>query len=677
MANNPYVNKVVFGGQTVIDLSTDTVTSSDDILAGKVGHLRDGSVVTGTASGGDQHGTIWQDGQGYVHLDDESGIALQSKTANPTESQQVIEADTGYYALDKVTVGAISATYVGSEIARKSSSDLTVSGATVTAPAGYYSSSASKAVATGTAGTPTATKGTVSNHAVTVTPSVTNTTGYISGGTKTGTSVSVSASELVSGTYSVNSSGTKDVTNYASISVPAGTEGTPTATKGSVSNHSVSVTPSVTNTGGYISGTTKTGTAVTVSASELVSGTKTITENGTGIDVTTYASVNVQIGQTYTATITSAGSSSSAYINYKNVKYYTVGTFTFTAEDNFSVVATGNVGGKITYNDDVYNVTSKSFTFPNSDITISMSTGSTGKVNIQTSMLPITANGKHTVNGYDRVNVSVTPTLLTKNITANGTYNASSDSADGYSSVTVNVSGGGGAKLGALRSDAELIKTWSGDYLAVSDLGANIPAYSTSSTSVLSTSQLPDSVTLDLSSYRYIICIRRVITPVYATVINTKGRCEYTFRAATFEVVYFPAGCFSENNHNDSYSIPLVNEYFGIVYQTAPSAAYLAANTQTSLSSIYGVHDGTPLIGNFMTLSWSNPTMTITALRPALYMRQSNTYFTQEHWENVSDIRMQYVTEIWRVPKGGVDGFNIQSQTNHILDCVMNERELT
>lgn len=32
------------------------------------------------------------------------------------------------------------------------------------------------------------------------------------------------------------------------------------------------------------------------------------------------------------------------------------------------------------------------------------------------------------------------PVLTTKTITANGTYNASSDSADGYSSVTVNVS---------------------------------------------------------------------------------------------------------------------------------------------------------------------------------------------------------------------------------------------
>lgn len=36
------------------------------------------------------------------------------------------------------------------------------------------------------------------------------------------------------------------------------------------------------------------------------------------------------------------------------------------------------------------------------------------------------------------------PTLITKSITANGTYNASSDNATGYSSVTVNVQASGG-----------------------------------------------------------------------------------------------------------------------------------------------------------------------------------------------------------------------------------------
>lgn len=110
-------------------------------------------------------------------------------------------------------------TDITGNIVSKSSSDLTVSGATVTAPAGHYASAASKAVASGTAGTPTATKGAVSNHSVTVTPSVTNSTGYITGGTKTGTAVTVSASELVSGSETKTANGTYDVTNLASLVV--------------------------------------------------------------------------------------------------------------------------------------------------------------------------------------------------------------------------------------------------------------------------------------------------------------------------------------------------------------------------------------------------------------------------------------------------------------------------
>ena len=176
---------------------------------------------------------------------------------------------------------------------------------------------ATATVAAGTEGTPTATKGAVSSHSVTVTPSVTNTEGYISGGTHTGTGVSVSASELVSGTYTVDSSGTKDVTNYASASVPSGTAGTPSATKSAVSDHSVTVTPSVTNSTGWITGSTKTGTAVSVTAAELVSGSETKTINGTYdvtnlaeivVDVSGGGSSSIQVG-TKTATLSAAASS--------------------------------------------------------------------------------------------------------------------------------------------------------------------------------------------------------------------------------------------------------------------------------------------------------------------------------------------------------------------------------
>lgn len=47
-------NKVTAGNQTLIDLSQDTVTSASDIVSGKVGHLADGTQVTGTGGGGVQ-----------------------------------------------------------------------------------------------------------------------------------------------------------------------------------------------------------------------------------------------------------------------------------------------------------------------------------------------------------------------------------------------------------------------------------------------------------------------------------------------------------------------------------------------------------------------------------------------------------------------------------------------
>ena len=57
--------------------------------------------------------------------------------------------------------------------------------------------------------------------------------------------------------------------------------------------------------------------------------------------------------------------------------------------------------------------------------------------------LSITQNGNNIdVTQYASVSVSVSGgggTLITKSITENGTYNASSDNADGYSSVTVTV----------------------------------------------------------------------------------------------------------------------------------------------------------------------------------------------------------------------------------------------
>lgn len=148
-----------------------------------------------------------------------------TKTVSPTESEQTAVAS-GVYTTGAVKVGAISSTYVGSGITRRTSTDLTASGATVTVPSGYYSSQVTKSVASGTAGTPSATKGSVSNNQISITPTVTNTTGYITGGTKNGTAVTVKASDLVSGSTDITENGNNiDVTNLKTVNVNVPTSG--------------------------------------------------------------------------------------------------------------------------------------------------------------------------------------------------------------------------------------------------------------------------------------------------------------------------------------------------------------------------------------------------------------------------------------------------------------------
>ena len=154
---------------TAVDLSDDTVTAAH-LETGYTAHDANGNAIVGQLNPG---------GGGTVNLQ------TKSVTYTPTTSQQsdTVTYGSGYDGLEKVNVTV-------------------------------------NAMPSGTAGTPSATKGTVSNHAISVTPSVTNTTGYITGSTKTGSAVTVSASELVSGTLQISQNGTGiDVTNYQKVDV--------------------------------------------------------------------------------------------------------------------------------------------------------------------------------------------------------------------------------------------------------------------------------------------------------------------------------------------------------------------------------------------------------------------------------------------------------------------------
>lgn len=58
MATNQYNNKVIYNGDTLIDLSEDTVTDASHIMSGRVGHLASGAQVVGTGQGGGNTPTL-------------------------------------------------------------------------------------------------------------------------------------------------------------------------------------------------------------------------------------------------------------------------------------------------------------------------------------------------------------------------------------------------------------------------------------------------------------------------------------------------------------------------------------------------------------------------------------------------------------------------------------------
>ena len=318
-----------------IDPATGIVTATTTTVTGTVKPVATNGYVSTTT------GIPYSSAGGSKTLQLDTQAAA---TITPTESQQTAVAS-GKYTTGAVKVAAIASDYVGSSIDRRDSSNLSASGATVTAPAGYYESAATKSVASGTAGTPTASKGTVSSHSVTVTPSVTNTAGYISGGTKTGTGVSVSASELVSGTKSISSNGTGiDVTNYAAVDVSVPSGGSTLQTKSKTYTPTTSQqTESVTPDAGY-DGLDK----VNITVNAMSSGSVTAPSSITGSSATVSTGTNtLTLSKTVSVTpsVTTAGYVSSGTAGNSSVSLsasvQTKGASTYRASTSQQTIASG------------------------------------------------------------------------------------------------------------------------------------------------------------------------------------------------------------------------------------------------------------------------------------------------------------------------------------------------
>lgn len=219
--------------------------------------------------------------EGDVVLTDvsQSTPTIQSLSITPSETAQTFNAS-GVDGYKPVSVSAISSTYVGSGITRRSSTDLTSSGATVSVPAGYYSATTSKSVTTktlptglsdGTSGTLAATfDPTTSTKYLIINAGYYNTGYYKLNAMPSG---SATAPASISGTAASVSTGTNTLTLTKTVSV------TPTVSAGYVSsgtagNSSVSLTASVTTKAAAT--ITPTTTNQTIAAGTYLTGTQTI-----------------------------------------------------------------------------------------------------------------------------------------------------------------------------------------------------------------------------------------------------------------------------------------------------------------------------------------------------------------------------------------------------------------
>ena len=227
-------------------------------------------------------------------------------------------------------------------------------------------------------------------------------------------------------------------------------------------------------------------------------------------------------------------------------------------------------------------------------------------------------------------------------------------------------------KMGVLRPDAELVQTWSYDKLWVTDDKQTIPEYTTSSTTLYTSAAITPTATLDLNTYCYYVLFRCITIPIYNTDTKSAGREDYSVSNTLYEIVDIPAN--------------IIQSISGTKYASRASAVvtagsivrspYWTSNSAIKIytASSYGVHQ-TAAAPTLSSSSSATPTLTIKD--PNLVIRGSSTYLSSTHWATMTDIRRQYVIQLYRSPKGNanLDGWGVWTQFQHINTCAQSSNQ--
>lgn len=223
--------------------------------------------------------------------------------------------------------------------------------------------------------------------------------------------------------------------------------------------------------------------------------------------------------------------------------------------------------------------------------------------------------------------------------------------------------GGGSLKPFILRPDAELVQRWTYDKLIVEDEGVTLPAYSTSTKTLKASGSFPKVTVSD--DYEYYLRYCYLATPIYSSDTIVDGRSEFCANVNLVEAPTIPAGTIDiggiKNNKYRRYNA--LPEYVYMAYWYSG-----AIRLNAGAGGPRCTHVAHSASGNNLTVSY-----------PSLQISGNATLFSSAAWAMLTDIRYQYLIELWRAPMDVANhgGWEQQQNMLHLIDCWNNGGTLT
>lgn len=230
----------------------------------------------------------------------------------------------------------------------------------------------------------------------------------------------------------------------------------------------------------------------------------------------------------------------------------------------------------------------------------------------------------------------------------------------GYAEYT---EGGGGSTTltpFVIRPDAELIQSYTDDQWLVADAGIELPAYSTATVTLKASANLTPTITMDYTAYDYYVVERTLAIPAYSADTKVNGREEFCATSYVCDVINISPDLFVASTGETITSRPegvSGQSFTRLLYWV--SATSIALRTDTSYGATMSIYTPTVLSG------------VLTIKSPRWLIRGSTTCLTSAAWALLTDIRYQYVIDVYRAPKANlnVDGWETNQNFIHILNC--------